>query len=66
MPKSVLEAIQEGDWEFEPERVEETRFNSTHAKPGTREKLSIMAARVEAGLPIWHASDKIDYEDEEE
>ena len=64
MRKSVLEAIKEGNWKYEPERVEETQFDATAAVPGSDEKLAIIAARVEAGLPLWHGCDKIDYEDE--
>ena len=63
MAKSVLEAIKEGEWGFEPERVDEDEFNSTHAMPGSNEKLSVLAARVEAGLPLWHGHDRTEYDD---
>ena len=65
MQRSVLEAIRQGEWNYEPEKVEENQFKSTSAMPGTDEKLSVMAARVKAGLPLWHREDRIDYEDEE-
>jgi len=62
--KSVLEAIRQGEWDFEPEKVQENNYESTVAMPGTDEKLSVMAARVEAGLPLWHGSDRTEYDDE--
>lgn len=61
--ESVLDAIREGDWTFEPEVVEESAFEDTEAIPGSREKIDIMADRVRQGLPIWHSSDKRDYGD---
>ncbi len=61
--KSVLEAIKQGEWGYEPEGVDEQNYASTHAMPGTNEKLSVMAARVEAGLPLWHGHDKTEYND---
>jgi hypothetical protein len=63
MRKSVLEAIKEGCWDYEPETVEEQRFNSTRAMPGTDEKLEVMAQRVQAGLPLWHGADRMEYDD---
>jgi hypothetical protein len=60
--KSVLDAIREGDWYFEPEDVDCSRFCATHAIPGTREKLDVLAARARAGLPLWHHEDRADYE----
>lgn len=61
--KSVLEAIREGDWDFEPAEVEQDDFAATRAIPGTREKLSVLAARARAGLPLWHEDDRMDYEE---
>jgi hypothetical protein len=60
--KSVLDAIREGDWDFEPEQVEQNRFAATQAIPGTREKLAVLAARARAGLPLWHENDRLDYD----
>jgi hypothetical protein len=62
--KSVLEAIKQGIWDFEPERVEERRFPATRAMPGSDEKLEVLAARIRAGLPLWHQRDRRDYDDE--
>jgi hypothetical protein len=61
--KSVLEAIREGDWDFEPDQVEQRNFAATKAIPGTREKLSVLAARARAGLPLWHENDRMDYDE---
>ena len=54
MPKSVLEAIKLGVWDFEPPEADPTEFEAADAMPGTKEKLHVMAERVERGLPIWH------------
>jgi len=64
--KSVLEAIREGIWDFEPEEVDTSRFPATKAIPGTREKLLVLAERVQAGLPLWHDRDRADYEEPSE
>lgn len=61
--KSVLEAIQEGNWDFEPENVDESIFDATGAMPGSNEKLSVMADRVRQGLPLWHGCDRTEYDD---
>ena len=61
--KSVLEAIKEGVWDYEPEEVDGSGFDATKAMPGTDEKLSVLAERIEAGLPLWHVSDRTDYDE---
>ena len=38
MPRSVLEAIKMGIWDFEPLDVEYNRYDASNAMPGTREK----------------------------
>ncbi len=63
MPKSVLEAIRLGLWDFEPAEVASNEFDGTDAMPGTEEKLEVLAARLEEGLPLWHPSDRDDLED---
>ena len=65
MSRSVLDAIREGDWFFEPEEVDSGSFSATKAIPGTREKLDVLAARVRSGLPLWHERDRADYEEPE-
>jgi hypothetical protein len=62
--KSVLDAIREGNWNFEPETVDQKTFDATHAIPGTEEKLEVLAERVKAGLPLWHSRDRADYEED--
>ena len=62
--KSVLEAIKQGVWDFEPEVVTEERFDATRAMPGTDEKLQVLAERVRSGLPLWHGRDRTEYDDE--
>jgi hypothetical protein len=64
--RSVLEAIKQGDWYFEPVAVPDEEFDSTGAVPGSSEKLSILADRVRDGLPLWHARDRRDYDEEPE
>jgi hypothetical protein len=61
--KSVLDAIREGNWFFEPADVEPNRFDSTKAVPGSREKLDVLAARAQEGLPLWHVRDRADYDE---
>ncbi len=63
--ESILEAIQNGNWDYEPNRVNESEFSATAALPGTHEKLDILAHRIEQGLPLWHSQDRISYEDGE-
>jgi hypothetical protein len=60
-----LDAIREGDWFFEPEEVDSGRFQATKALPGTQQKLDVLAARARAGLPLWHADDRTDYDHED-
>jgi hypothetical protein len=61
--KSVLEAIREGNWDFEPMEADRSAFDATQAIPGTREKLKVLAERVRSGLPLWHERDRADYEE---
>ncbi len=63
MPSSVLDAIRQGIWNFEPRKVKHEEFASTSAMPGTREKLDILAARLEGGVPLWHPNDRHEYDD---
>ncbi|MGA2033728.1 MAG: hypothetical protein ABSG68_15855 [Thermoguttaceae bacterium] len=62
MPKSILEAIKQGLWDFEPPEVEQRLFDASDAMPGTREKLRVLAERVRCGLPLWHLADRADVE----
>jgi hypothetical protein len=62
--KSVLDAIKQGIWDFEPDKVAERQFEATDAMPGTNRKLAVLAARIEAGLPLWHGEDRTEYDDQ--
>ena len=63
MPNSVLEAIKQGIWDYEPDRTQEENYSSTGALPGSEEKLEILAERVAQGLPLWHPEDRQTYDD---
>jgi len=63
VPRSVLEAIKLGLWEFEPTEVAEEEFTATGAMPGTKDKLAVLADRVHDGLPLWHSADREDLDD---
>jgi len=62
VPRSVLDAIKQGDWSFEPGQ-EPVMLKATKAMPGTTEKLDVLADRVRQGLPLWHPKDRRSYED---
>jgi hypothetical protein len=62
VPRSVLEAIKMGIWDFEPREVAFNKFDAADAMPGTREKLCTLAERVQRGLPLWHVNDRNDVE----
>ncbi len=65
MAKSVLNAIKEGQWDFEPENIADRQYAATRAMPGTDEKLDVLASRIEAGLPLWHGDDRTDYDEDD-
>lgn len=68
MPDSVLEAIRQGRWDYEPPPVDGGQFSSTQAIPGSEAKLAVLAERVRCGLPLWHPADRnhaVDSDDEE-
>ena len=49
---------------YEDERFESMGFSphdSTGAKPGSSDKVTMLAARYAAGLPLWHDSDCYDH-----
>ena len=54
MAESVLEAIRNGNWNYEPPTVDKKDYDATSALPGTEEKVGFMAARALEGLPLWH------------
>ena len=66
MPESVLDAIKQGQWDFEPETVEGEDFDRTPALPGTSAKISKLAERAQDGLPLWHPNDRLSFDETEE
>jgi hypothetical protein len=74
VPRSVLDAIKQGDWNFEPSGdglvtaqaatgPANTVQKATAAMPGTDEKLTVLAERLQRGLPLWHPADRRSYND---
>jgi len=62
MPDSILEAIKQGIWDYEPQADQPKPFLATGAMPGTNRKLDVLAERIRLGLPLWHPSDRMDYD----
>jgi hypothetical protein len=46
------------DVNFEP--VTTSEFVPTHAPAGSREKIDILAERIQRGMPLWHPEDSTD------
>ena len=65
MSRSLLEAIKQGDFNFEPPTATNSsgQMPSTAALPGTSEKLDVLAERMRLGLPLWHPSDRRSFDD---
>ena len=40
--------------------VTTSEFIPTHAPAGSREKIDILAARIQRGMPLWHPEDSTD------
>lgn len=64
MPKSVLDAIACGVWNFEPEKIATNDFAATEALPGSESKLQVLSERLRLGLPLWHPNDRLHYSDQ--
>ena len=62
MPKSVLEAIKMGIWDFEPPEVEFNKFDAADAMPGTKEKLTSWPSGPNEGFRCGTRSDRDDME----
>lgn len=45
-------------WSDDPRDADTLSFHPTDAMPGTEEKLQVIIKRLDAGLPLWHASDR--------
>lgn len=65
MSRSLLEAIKQGDFNFEPPAANkgDGEMPATGALPGTTEKLDVLAERMRLGLPLWHPSDRRSFDD---
>jgi hypothetical protein len=59
--RNVFEAILQcgHDEDFVPSVSDD--FDPTDAPAGSREKLEVLARRVQAGVPLWHDEDRGDY-----
>ena len=59
--RNVFQAIDKfgHDEDFAP--METNDFECIEAPAGSDEKLRVLAARIEAGLPLWHHDDRPDY-----
>jgi hypothetical protein len=49
------------DENFEPQCTEE--FIPTHAPAGSKQKISVLAERIQRGMPLWHPEDSTDSAD---
>ncbi|XZE52114.1 hypothetical protein SH139x_003796 [Planctomycetaceae bacterium SH139] len=65
MPRSILDAVRDGQWDFEPKPLPNSAFVPTKALPGSDEKLKILCDRVRRGLPLWHPEDRRFYSTEQ-
>lgn len=62
-PRSVLEAIKMGIWDFEVREQQPADYSATNALPGTDEKVRVLAQRAAQGLPLWHPQDRRAYDE---
>ena len=51
----------DGGFDDEFESLAVDPFHPTEAKPGSEDKVQMLAARYAAGLPLWHESDCYDH-----
>jgi hypothetical protein len=58
---AVVEEIEVKFSQFDFALVEVDPEIATEAKPGSEEKVVMLAARYAAGLPLWHNSDCVDH-----
>ncbi len=59
-PKSIIDAVKMGFWDFEPAPVDAYEYSSTDALPGTPRKVEILAKRLREGEPLWHPEDRLE------
>jgi hypothetical protein len=60
--RSIIDAIKQGDWTFEPASREEADSNATAALPGTAEKIDVLARRLAEGEPLFHPRDRLTFD----
>lgn len=65
MESSILDAIKQGKWDYEPSFRKEIDYSSTNALPGSEAKLEVLAQRIAEGLPLWHPNDRLTWDDSE-
>jgi hypothetical protein len=66
VPQSVIDAIKSGNWKYEPaDEPADDKFTSTDSLPGSTGKLAVLAARIRAGLPLWHPQDRLSYDEKD-
>ncbi len=60
--RNVFEAILKygHDEDFDPNDAA-NEFEPTDAPAGSPEKIEVLRKRVEAGLHLWHAKDRVDF-----
>ena len=66
MSKSILDAVREGNWDYEPIVMRDREFDATEALPGSSIKLEVLAERIASGQPLWHPSDRLHFSDPDE
>ncbi|MBL8850273.1 MAG: hypothetical protein JNG89_11340 [Planctomycetaceae bacterium] len=57
-------SFEDGDHEYEGEELVLTGIDPlapTEAKPGSEDKVKMLAARYAAGIPLWHNADCYDH-----
>jgi hypothetical protein len=62
VPRSIIDAIKQGDWAFEPMSREAAEEKATAALPGTTEKIDVLAKRLAEGEPLFHPRDRLVYD----
>lgn len=62
MARSIIDAIKQGDWTFEPANQQPPDMKATTAMPGTAEKIDILARRLAQGEPLFHPRDRVSYD----
>lgn len=64
--ESVLDAIRNGQWDYEPTEIPQEQYDPTPALPGSDEKITVLAYRAQRGLPLWHNSDRRTFDDSDQ